>query len=126
MRLIDADALYEELRYMPYDNILEGTIGHERPLRAIMNAPTVEMPGWISVDERLPDRPGEYLTYHPKCGVQVVKFATNLLAIDEYDLAGKARPGWYDFDNEYGYYEWTDVTHWMPLPKPPEEVSEHE
>ncbi len=107
MRLIDADALYEELRYMPYDNILEGTIGHERPLKAIVNAPTVEMPGWISVQDRLPEYTGWYLTYHHKINLCVVSWFTG--------------DGWEDGD--WGAYEDGWVSHWMPLPEDPKEVS---
>lgn len=108
MRLIDADALYEELRYMPYDNILEGTIGHDRPLRAIVNAPTVEMPGWISVKDRLPEKDGVYLAFYDGYTVSSVWYER-----------GREHSEWTD---DYEEYCDLDVTHWMPLPEPPKKV----
>ena len=100
MRLIDADALYEELRYTPYDNILEGTIGHERPLTAIVNAPTVGC--WISVKDRLPEKDGDYLVYSTFELVDRLRFFDGVW----WDYGAECQPG--------------VVTHWMPLPEPPE------
>jgi len=110
MRLIDADALYEELRYMPYDNILEGTIDHDRPLRAIMNAPTAD--GWISVKDEMPMQ------------IETVLFIGKNCHGDWF----RAKRGYFDgtfwhSDDSGTVYSTTPVTHWMPLPEPPEEVN---
>lgn len=44
----------------------------------------------------------------------------DLHKVDPCNFRGKHRPGWVDWDDEYGYYEYYAVTHWMPLPEPPE------
>ena len=111
VRLIDADALYEELRYMPYDNILEGTIGHERPLRAIVNAPTVEMPGWISVNERLPED-GQFVVVRHEVKGRIYSEVAHYIM----DL------WWLDWDTNG--LELNAIC-WMPLPEPPEEVNKN-
>lgn len=48
--------------------------------------------------------------------VDIVGYATNLNEVSLYDLPD-SKPGWYGFDSEYGYYEQTGVTAWMPLPE---------
>ena len=56
--------------------------------------------------------------------LQIVSFTKNLNKVDRYDFPGKEykRPGWFDYDGEYGYYETgEDITHWMPLPNMPKE-----
>jgi hypothetical protein len=78
---------------------------------------------WISVKDRLPDKNGKYLCY---CGESFIKttdiysFAKNLKKVDKYDFRDK-KAGWYSYDSEWGYFERSGVTHWMPLPEPPKE-----
>ena len=66
---------------------------------------------WIPVTERLPEKPGNYLVY--------ANYAKgNLPFVDVDYYSGK------NFATVYtccGYYR---VTHWMPLPEPPEKGSE--
>ena len=54
---------------------------------------------WISVEDRLPERPGKYLVY-------TVKGATKLGEFCSYLVDDEPQFDWY-------------VTHWMPLPEPP-------
>ena len=56
--------------------------------------------GWISVEERLPEREGYYLT-------STIKGVIRIGAFFGYYASGD-RP-------QFKY----DVTHWMPLPEPP-------
>lgn len=58
-----------------------------------------EQPRWISVEERLPEEDGFYLVYGP------------FIYRDTK---------WYDRKNFSQYFWKHDVTHWMPLPEPPE------
>ena len=61
-----------------------------------------QIPRWISVDERLPETWVNVITYSKKYGV----------LIDAFNIG------------EEWYYEedlLMDITHWMPLPKGPEE-----
>ena len=82
--------------------------------------------GWIPVTERLPEDKERVLIFYllsTKSKIpwyKVATFSTKLSDADEYDFYGKDYPGFYGSDPEYGYYEHTDVTHWMPLPQPPE------
>ena len=102
MRMIDANTLREvviSFQYTPTSN------ENERCVRAIDSAPTVEMPGWISRKDKLPDKDGVYLTL-------------------TYDALGQAYPqiGMYR-DGEWLWCAY--VYYWMPIPKapePPEEV----
>ena len=63
-----------------------------------------QVPKWISVEERLPEEPGEVLMV----------------------LYGRVCIAWYHCDGRFesgSGYVWTagmgEVTHWMPLPEPP-------
>ena len=84
---------------------------------------------WIPVKEKPPEKPGHYLTASdapagfPKL-IRILMFVKDLHETDPCNFRGKHRPGWVDWDDEYGYYEYDAVTHWMPLPEPPEE-NEH-
>ena len=77
---------------------------------------------WISVDDRLPEKDGAYLTvincfgYHSY--IDVHSFAKDGESVDEYNLAGE-KDVWYFYDSEYGYVPSDSVTHWMPLPALP-------
>ncbi len=100
MRLIDADALREKLIALNYHTRAENM--NEACVRAVDYAPTVG--GWISVQDRMPEKKGDYIAY-TKDGI--------------------VWPYWFDdvwFDT-LGYATDT-VTHWRPLPEPPEEVQE--
>lgn len=87
---------------------------------------------WVPVTERLPEKDGKYLVCEKwDCGygaiynIRVVSYSLNLNKVDKYDFHGKEykRPGWFDYDSEYGHFETgRDITHWMPLPTPPKEV----
>ena len=77
-------------------------------------------PGWIPVTERIPDKEGSYL-----CTVQGYVGKTTYLRIAdfhpdiyvEYDIE-EHKPGFIDYDSEYGFYEVTKVLAWQPLPTP--------
>lgn len=82
------------------------------------------MTEWISVKDRLPKKNGKYLCFKvnnvlPGGYVRIYFFANNLKKVDKYDFYDANRNGWYDYDSEWGYYEVSNITHWMPLPEPP-------
>lgn len=60
---------------------------------------------WISVSERLPDKPGDYLVLSKNKNYSVRTFLI-------YDEVRK----------EFIHIENGTITHWMPLPQPPKEV----
>lgn len=78
---------------------------------------------WIPVWERVPEERGVYLVtqkaiFSGHVFRRIVGYAPNLHDVDEYDFADKKRPGWYEYDSEWGYRELDDVIAWMPLVEP--------
>lgn len=80
------------------------------------------MSKWIPVSEKLPEKRGDYLvtqkaTFTDYVYISVTGYAHNLYDVDEYDFTDKKRPGWYEYDSEWGYREFDNVIAWMPLPE---------
>ena len=114
MRLIDADALKE----MKFSGGMrdDDWIIHV-PLREVMKnieeAPTIG--GWISVKDRLPD---EKLNPYTHDYQEVICFLNTRIGCDV--RAYKFGRGHFLHDGlEIDKY----ITHWMPLPEPPKEVT---
>lgn len=88
-----------------------------------------EQPRWISVEERLPEKDGDYFCYCPVLNIggkdipRYEVYGFTLHAEEFYDLKMTGHKGvaWYWYDGEYGYCATKAVTHWMPLPEPPKE-----
>jgi hypothetical protein len=84
-------------------------------------------PEWIPVTERLPEDDGDYLVakkiFNNSIRQDVLRFAKDGRKVDKYDFQGEWKNIWYYYDSEYGYITVDSVTHWMPLPEPPEEVN---
>lgn len=61
--------------------------------------------GWISVKDRIPDKPGDYIVYYQNTasGKPLISMRHFYGEIPEAFLHNKA------------------MTHWMPMPEPPEE-----
>ena len=76
-------------------------------LTALRSMSETTKPGWISVKERLPN-----------FGIPVLICWDGYTDIAEY-LCGMVCPKWRT--QHYGTIDLTSVTHWMPLPEPPEE-----
>ena len=62
---------------------------------------------WISTAEQQPEKSGLYLTYHAKRGSMTMYYSAN-------------NDAWNVFDHEKRPEYALEVTHWMPLPEPPE------
>lgn len=79
---------------------------------------------WILVSDKVPENRQEcFVTLKSNIAggniCEIATYATNLYKIDEYEFADKKNtPGFYGFDGEYGYFEWSDVIAWQPLPEP--------
>jgi len=123
MRLIDADALVSKCGdYYVEEGPEYGFIG---TLKCLVDMqPTIG--GWTSVKDRMPEKPGRYLAVSdspagfPKL-IRILMFVKDLHKVDPCNFREKHRPGWVEWDDEYGYYEYDAVTHWMPLPELPKE-----
>ena len=79
---------------------------------------------WIRCTDRLPPETGRYLVVECFFGrrqIAVGKFVENLHELDEYAFPTEDRPGWYEYDDEYGFYEATRYSHWAMLPEMPED-----
>lgn len=115
MRLIDADKLMERLE--EEQRIHVGHAAYQGGLAGagilIAEAPTAKSEGWISTSERQPDGEGIYLAW-----LDNGKYGGEYMILGYHDY-GKGLI--WDF-NDPDYYgeEATNVTHWMPLPEPPE------
>ena len=103
MRLIDADALEQDLLKKGFYLAIVKA--------ALESAPTIEQPAWISVEDRLPDDGEEVLLYD-----RVFRF----YELGTYHKRGKVLdPYWAIAGNTYPI---SDYTHWMPLSQPPKGV----
>lgn len=76
---------------------------------------------WIPVTDKLPEN-GKYLVIKKELNdmqsIDIASFAKDLYEIDDFNFSDKKKKsGWYNIDNEYGYYEVDTVIAWMPLPK---------
>lgn len=68
------------------------------------------IPRWISVKERLPERPDNW----PHCAIRRCYF---LVALE----SGCVESLGFDFGEMRWHYTGSTVTHWMPLPEQPKE-----
>ena len=79
--------------------------------------------GWISVEDRLPSLEGmepdevEYVLVSE----QSFDAITGEKLGSYVSICGFGHDGWSKFDN-FGYVRTENITHWMPLPDPPQEV----
>ena len=87
--------------------------------------------GWISVKDRLPDKVGTYLVnVHEEYSKDDIGESGDLVLLAWYqpnDLIYVPKSvGW---SLLYEFYEFSDqmrdeITHWMPLPNPPENIDD--
>ena len=122
--LSEAASIIEEME----DALISAEDENARQFDALMTALAL-IPHWISVEERLPENEDtQYLVASDafmakEFRVTISWFTKSLQSVDEYDFCGEDRPGWYVYDNEFGYCEKEGVRYWTPLLKPPKEDS---
>lgn len=116
-RLIDADALQikiASLSRLARSDAQKSLLG--RVLYIIDQMPTITMPQWISVKERLPERNGEYIVTACDEGEPYDEIIWN----DTVVVWAEYYKGcWIWEENNTEYSLDGIVTHWMPLPEPP-------
>lgn len=111
--LISRSALLEELHkgtIIPGDMYSEGIMaGVDYAIKKIEAAPAVDAgPKWISVEDGLPEKSGDYLAFTEKGIFMVLSYSEIHRAFNAYDWCENITP--------------IRCTHWMPLP----EVEEHD
>ena len=107
-RLIDADELHAEISKWP-----DSVMYKDWVQSAIATAPTVPTYWqWVSVEDEWPDI-GQYILVYHKDGV---------MQCAQYLISGYDDRGLWVLDHYYE--EQGEITHWMPLPEPPEEVQD--
>lgn len=117
-RLIDADALLtayegamkELVQATNAENISLEALSLLCGAKLIAEAPTIG--GWISVKDGTPKRP-------PDVGGLRVRREWYLVALESGTVMSLS----YEFDEDRWQGVGSPVTHWMPLPEPPKEVS---
>lgn len=85
-------------------------------------------PNWHDMKTDPPKEDGTYLVcrypfYHPEGEVTTSNYALNLRKVDDLDFE-EERPGWWYYDDEWGFKEEGPFDYWMPLPKPPKKEEE--
>lgn len=78
---------------------------------------------WIPYPDNKPTEEKQYLVTRqitPTCKIiSLSGWSNNLYKKDPCDFfKDQDRPGWYDHDSEWGYYEITDVIGWQEAPDP--------
>ncbi len=130
-RLIDADALLENL-----ENIdSEGGYDVESINYLITNAPTIPREGWVSVEDRMPNKVclafyknelGNGRTVKAKYTEQYSEEANtddDWVEYNEADDTYYYPAGWYEMIDNWDDFNFVtinhEVTHWQPLPAAP-------
>ena len=116
MRLIDADKLTETINkaletpcYNAYQDGYDAALN--TLLDYIADMPTIPTYGqWIRIEDEKPDT-GQYVLVNHKDGV---------MQCAQYLISGYDDRELWVLDHYYK--EQGEITHWMPLPEPPEEV----
>ena len=119
MRLIDADALIEDLEAAKANNGMGGMVANAlvRYVKRCSTVDAVPVQRWIPVTERLPEEDGSYLCFSQYCGsgwCAVRGFAKDGRKKDEYDFQRRWKNVWYDYDSKYGYCVIDSITHCSP------------
>lgn len=77
---------------------------------------------WHDAKQDPPKENGRYLAYYDPFGngmAQVLTYALDLAKACPIDFEGEHRPGWYEYDSEWGYVECNNVLYWAEIPNVP-------
>ena len=83
-----------------------------------MGMEALERSRWIPCNERVPETDGPYLVAYDKTGwIGVYNFAQE----KDFPSLTVQENAWWRLDDDWNPQMLVGVTHWMPLPEPPEE-----
>lgn len=114
--LIDRSALV--LKQKAHADLFAGSTVHDDIVRRdeammalaeIINAPSANR--WISCNDKLPEKHGEYMVCFGMCDCTLN--GTDVIDKRYYGEKSDGTVGWHSLCS-------SDITHWMPMPKPPE------
>ena len=122
-RPIDAEKYMELLKEQYLHN---KSMGNSQAARAWQGAiqllydmPTLTPPNeWVSVEERLPTKNGEYFAYTTDENINVIEFDEDCGDNGEFGFWKEYYQDGAYLDSEWVKADW--ITHWMPLPAPPD------
>lgn len=96
-----------------WDYPMECAAALDKAIEALEKREAPDNGGWISVKDRLPEESKNVLVYCKGGYMSSVSFSHMWKAFNHFDSQGDPTEG----DNHC----FLDVTHWMPMPEPPEE-----
>ena len=121
VRPIDANELYRIEKLLDTDIVRQDKAALnllEQVLYDIQHVPTLTPPNeWVSVEERLPEKDGWYLVYAPGYWGNSKIYGLDGLAYSNFKQNYKVHWG---IERGTGRGWPGIVTHWMPLPAPPD------
>lgn len=122
IRILDPKTTAEALAEVEYYG---GFSGQEAVIKAVEDAcmiaiAALERTRWIPCRERMPEYDGQYLAFSASTGAtNIRRFSIRKDAVS--GSCGEKKNVWWEYDDEWGVLQVMGITHWMPLPKPPEE-----
>ena len=117
MRPIDADAVLDRY-YAEYErqDICDGAEDRDWLMKCLYEAPTLTPQNeWVSVEDRLPTKSGEYFVYTTDENISTAEFDEDC---EEFGFWKEYYQDGAYLDSEWVKADW--ITHWMPLPAPPD------
>ena len=112
VRLIDANVLLKRLQEQQKYGSTQDSRGRAKAILEVIHAPTIDADSvkWIPCSERLPEKTGYYLV----CDSTLVADGMRGRQDVSKFVIGRHGGHW------YGAIRRECITHWMPLPEPPE------
>lgn len=107
--------------HCPYHSCGDGCMdAMNRDTLAYIRQLEAQVPKWISVKDGLPEIGEIVLAY-----VDELRLIIRAKIVDAKDYRGERRIDWARVDPDTFFLSCYTITHWMPLPEPPEKETGH-